>query len=72
MDSVFNALSVRYPAIVFIKIEAENVDTAEVAESLGVSVVPTFVGVLSGKAWGRVEGANPAGNNSPNSICVLH
>lgn len=60
MDSVFSALSGRYPTVAFAKIEAENVDTAGVAEALGVSVVPTFVGVLSGKAWGNVEGANPA------------
>jgi Grx4 family monothiol glutaredoxin len=60
MDSVFTALSGRYPTVAFAKIEAENVETASVAEALGVSVVPTFVGVLAGEAWGSVEGANPA------------
>ena len=59
MDSVFNALSARYPAVVFAKIEAENIQTAAVAETLEVSVVPTFVAVMSGKPWGSVEGANP-------------
>lgn len=61
MDSVFRALSARYPDISFIKLEAENIETAEVAEALQVSVVPTFVGVLAGQFWGNVEGANPAG-----------
>ena len=61
MDSVFKALSTRYPSIAFAKLEAESVDTAGVAEGLGVSVVPTFVAVLNGKAWNKVEGANPAG-----------
>ena len=61
MDSVFTALSSKYPSIAFAKIEAEQVATASVAETLAVSVVPTFVAVLSGVVWGRIEGANPAG-----------
>lgn len=61
MDTVFSGLAKRSPAIAFAKIEAENVSMARVTESLGVSVVPTFVAVLGGKVWGKVEGASPAG-----------
>ena len=71
MDSVFSGLSSRYSNISFAKIEAENENTALVAEKLGVSVVPTFVCVLSGKIWNKLEGANPTGTVISNHSLVF-
>lgn len=61
MDSVFTGLATRHGSIGFGKIEAENVSLAKISEGFGVSVVPTFVAVINGKSWGKMEGANPTG-----------
>jgi thioredoxin-like negative regulator of GroEL len=61
MDTVFSGLATRHGSLAFAKIEAENAEVASVSESLGVTVVPTFVAVSGGRSWGKIEGANPQG-----------
>ena len=56
MDSVFEELSRKHPAIAFLKVEAE--DVPEVSEAYEIATVPTFVVVKQGKAADRIEGAN--------------
>lgn len=58
MDQVISLLQGRHgSAVKFLKAEAENV--YEVAEGLGVSMVPSFVLLAKGKKVDMVEGANP-------------
>ncbi|TPX62089.1 hypothetical protein PhCBS80983_g00738 [Powellomyces hirtus] len=56
MNEVFEELSRKYPAVSFIKLEAENY--ADISETYEIAAVPTFIIVKNGAVVGRVEGAN--------------
>ncbi|KAI8051388.1 thioredoxin-like protein [Gilbertella persicaria] len=58
MNEVFVELSRRYPAVQFIKIEAE--EYPDISENYAIAAVPTFVFLEGDKVIGRVEGANAA------------
>ncbi|KAJ3176631.1 Glutaredoxin 3 [Geranomyces variabilis] len=56
MNEVFEELSRKYPAISFIKLEAENYP--DVSEKYEIAAVPTFIIVKNGVIATRIEGAN--------------
>ncbi|KAJ3169249.1 Glutaredoxin 3 [Geranomyces variabilis] len=56
MNEVFEELSRKYPAISFIKLEAENYP--DVSEKYEIAAVPTFIIVKNGAIATRIEGAN--------------
>ena len=58
IDSIVDALAAKHAGLLFVKVEAEA--APEISESLGVTVVPTFIAMLAGKENERVEGVNPA------------
>ena len=53
-----SAMSVKYPTVKFLSLEAENF--LQLTEKFRVSVVPTFIGTHGSFTVGRVEGANPS------------
>lgn len=53
-----SAMSVKYPLVKFLSLEAENF--LQLTEKFRVSVVPTFIGTHGNVTVGRVEGANPS------------
>jgi Thioredoxin len=53
-----SAMSVKYPQVKFLSLEAENF--LQLTEKFRVSVVPTFIGTHGNVTVGRVEGANPS------------
>ncbi|KAG0457556.1 hypothetical protein HPP92_022713 [Vanilla planifolia] len=59
MDQVFSHLSVDFPHVVFLRVEAE--EQPEISESYTVSVVPYFVFLKDGKTIDKLEGADPSG-----------
>ncbi|KAI8855131.1 thioredoxin-like protein [Chytridium lagenaria] len=56
MDEVFDELSRRFPALPFLKVEAE--EFPDLSESYEVAMVPTFIIIVDGKVAQRIEGAN--------------
>jgi len=58
MDQVTKLLASRYATVGFVKVSAEQV--SQVAEKLGVSMVPAFAILRKGVKVDLVEGANPA------------
>ncbi|KAJ3150282.1 Glutaredoxin 3 [Geranomyces michiganensis] len=56
MNEVFEELSRKYPAISFIKLEAENYP--DISEKYEIAAVPTFIIVKNGGIATRIEGAN--------------
>ncbi|KAI9352312.1 glutaredoxin-3 [Zopfochytrium polystomum] len=56
MNQVFDELSRKFPALQFLKVEAE--DLPEVSEEFEVAAVPTFVIIRNKKVVDKVEGAN--------------
>ncbi len=57
MQGSFGALSMKYPEIKFLLVEAEQLP--DVSEGFGVTVVPTFFSCLGSQVVERLEGASP-------------
>ncbi|KAJ3322254.1 hypothetical protein HDU76_013927, partial [Blyttiomyces sp. JEL0837] len=53
----FAELSEKYPNIVFLKIDVD--DLSEVAESVGIRAMPTFQFYKDGQKIGEIVGADP-------------
>ncbi|KAG0168726.1 Glutaredoxin 3 [Apophysomyces sp. BC1034] len=58
MNEVFAELAGKFPALQFLKIEAENFP--DISESFEIAAVPTFVVLKNGKIVERIEGAKAA------------
>ncbi|KTW29299.1 Grx4 family monothiol glutaredoxin [Pneumocystis carinii B80] len=58
MNNVFKELSIKFSNIKFANVKAEELE--EISESFGVTVVPFFVILQSGKVLGKLSGANPS------------
>ncbi|KAF7726880.1 Glutaredoxin 3 [Apophysomyces ossiformis] len=58
MNDVFAELAGKFPALQFLKIEAENFP--DISESFEIAAVPTFVILKNGKIAERIEGAKAA------------
>ncbi|KAI7867720.1 thioredoxin-like protein [Spinellus fusiger] len=58
MNDVFAELAGKFPALSFVKIEAENF--ADISESFEIAAVPTFVILKGGKKVEVIEGAKAA------------
>ena len=58
MDSVCTLLANQYPAIKFVKVEAEKIPT--MSEKFKISAVPTFVLLHGNNIYLKIEGDNPA------------
>ncbi|KAI8060082.1 thioredoxin-like protein [Gongronella butleri] len=58
MNEVFGELAIKYPAIQFLKIEAE--EFADISEQFDISAVPSFIILKGGKLVDRIEGAKAA------------
>ncbi|PHZ17436.1 glutaredoxin 3-like protein [Rhizopus microsporus ATCC 52813] len=58
MNDVFAELSGKFPALQFLKIEAE--ENPDISESFEISAVPTFIILKGGKVVEQVEGAKAA------------
>ncbi|KAI8988448.1 thioredoxin-like protein [Mycotypha africana] len=58
MNEVFGELSVKFPALHFLKIEAE--EYPDISESFEISAVPTFILLKNGKMVETIEGAKAA------------
>ncbi|TPX34859.1 hypothetical protein SmJEL517_g02636 [Synchytrium microbalum] len=56
MNDVFDELAAKYPALSFVKLEAENYP--DFSEEQEIAAVPTFILFKDGKPMDRVEGAN--------------
>ncbi|KAJ3196518.1 Glutaredoxin 3 [Irineochytrium annulatum] len=56
MNLVFDELSNKFPALQFLKIEAE--EFPEISEETEIAAVPTFLFFKDGKILDRIEGAN--------------
>lgn len=52
----FEKLAAEFPNITFLKADTDR--SPEIAESLEVSALPTFLFLVDGKAVGRIEGAD--------------
>jgi len=57
LDQVVKVLQSKYPETRFLKLEAESL--CDIADSLGVSMVPAFVLLKSSNKLDLIEGANP-------------
>ncbi|KAF9155041.1 hypothetical protein DFQ26_009858 [Actinomortierella ambigua] len=53
----FEAFSLEYPGIKFLKIDVD--DVADVSEKCGIRAMPTFQTYINGEKKGEVLGANP-------------
>ncbi|KAG1471699.1 hypothetical protein G6F56_001971 [Rhizopus delemar] len=58
MNEVFAELSGKFPALQFLKIEAE--EYPDISESFEISAVPTFIIIKGGKIAEQIEGAKAA------------
>ncbi|KAI9264747.1 thioredoxin-like protein [Sporodiniella umbellata] len=58
MNEVFAELSSKFPALQFLKIEAE--EYPDISESFEISAVPTFIVIKGGKIAEQIEGAKAA------------
>ncbi|KAG1056039.1 hypothetical protein G6F43_002039 [Rhizopus delemar] len=58
MNEVFAELSTKFPALQFLKIEAE--EYPDISEGFEISAVPTFIIIKSGKVVEQIEGAKAA------------
>ncbi|CAO3695199.1 unnamed protein product [Rhizopus stolonifer] len=58
MNEVFTELSGKFPALQFLKIEAE--EYPDISESFEISAVPTFIIIKGGKIAEQIEGAKAA------------
>ncbi|OAD79737.1 hypothetical protein PHYBLDRAFT_139764 [Phycomyces blakesleeanus NRRL 1555(-)] len=58
MNEVFAELAGKFPALKFLKIEAENFP--DISESFEIAAVPTFILLKAGKMVERIEGAKAA------------
>jgi len=57
MDEVYNHLKKNYGTLIqFLKVEAEN--SSEISFHFNVQSVPTFIALVGGNEYGRVEGVN--------------
>ncbi|TPX51729.1 hypothetical protein SeLEV6574_g00147 [Synchytrium endobioticum] len=56
MNEVFDELAKKYPALSFVKVEAENYP--DFSEEHEIASVPTFIVFKDGKTVDRIEGAN--------------
>ncbi|KAJ3294378.1 Glutaredoxin 3 [Borealophlyctis nickersoniae] len=56
MNEVFEELSRKFPALQFVKLEAENFP--DISEKFEITSVPTFLILKGGKLMERIEGAN--------------
>ncbi|BFZ57915.1 glutaredoxin [Savitreella phatthalungensis] len=57
MNAVFDELATRFATVVFIKVDAEELE--DVAETFDVEAVPYFVLFRQGEVLSKVSGANP-------------
>ncbi|EMR11697.1 Grx4 family monothiol glutaredoxin [Pneumocystis murina B123] len=58
MNNVFKELSIKFSNMKFANVKAEELE--EISESFGVTVVPFFVVLQSGKVLAKLSGANPS------------
>ena len=59
MHPIFDSLSMKYPNIVFIRVDSDK--NRELAGTYGVSALPTFILFFHGDEVHRITGADPSG-----------